>query len=37
MLVAGGHGIFEATPVRNGARKAAQVGRRIAPVNLEEV
>lgn len=37
MLVAGGHGIFEATPVRNGQRKAAQLGRRIAPANLEGV
>ena len=37
MLVAGGHGIFEATPVRNGQRKAAQLGRRIASANLEEV
>ena len=37
MLVAGGRGIFEATPVRNGARKAAQLGRRIASPNLEEV
>lgn len=37
MLVAGGHGIFEATPVRNGSRKAAQLGRRIASVNLERV
>lgn len=35
MLVAGGHGIFEATPVRNGSRKAAQLGRRIASTNLE--
>lgn len=37
MLIAGGHGIFEATPVRNGSRKAAQLGRRIASPNLEEV
>lgn len=37
MLIAGGHAIFEATPVRNGPRKAAQLGRRIASPNLEEV
>lgn len=37
MLAAGGHGIFEATPVRNGSRKAAQLGRRIGPANLERV
>jgi len=30
VLVAGGHGIFEATPVRNGSRKAAHLGRRMA-------
>ncbi len=30
MLAAGGRGIFEATPVRNGSRKAAQLGRRVA-------
>ncbi|HEX4036794.1 MAG TPA: FliM/FliN family flagellar motor switch protein [Acidobacteriaceae bacterium] len=28
MLTAGGHAIFEATPVRNGLQKAAQLGRR---------
>jgi flagellar motor switch protein FliM len=32
MLTVGGQGIFEATPVRNGAQKAAHLGRRIAPV-----
>lgn len=37
MLTAGGHGIFEATPVRNGSQKAAQLGRRIASTNLERV
>lgn len=37
MLTAGGHGIFEATPVRNGSRKAAQLGRRLASPNLERV
>jgi flagellar motor switch protein FliM len=35
MLTAGGQGIFEATPVRNGAQKAAQLGRRIANTNWE--
>src|SRR5581483_318990 len=28
MLTAGGQGIFEAVPVRNGTQKAAQLGRR---------
>lgn len=37
MLVAGEHGIFEATPVRNGSRKAAQLGRRIPWANVESV
>lgn len=37
LLTAGGHGIFEATPVRNGPRKAAQLGRRVASANLEGV
>ena len=37
MLIAGGHGIFEATPVRNGTQKAAQLGRRIAAANLERM
>ena len=37
MLVAGGYNIFEATPVRNGSRKAAQLGRRIAPANMKEI
>ena len=35
MLTAGGHGIFEAVPVRNGSQKAAQLGRRAASVNWE--
>lgn len=30
MLTAGGHGIFEAVPVRNGSQKAAQLGRRVS-------
>jgi len=33
MLTIEGHRIFEAVPVRNGARKAAQLGRRAQPVN----
>lgn len=37
MLIAGGQGIFEATPVRNGSRKAAQLGRRIAAADLERM
>jgi flagellar motor switch protein FliM len=37
MLTAGGHGIFEATPVRNGSQKAAQLGRRINSLNWERV
>lgn len=37
MLTAGGCGIFEATPVRTGSRKAAQLGRRIATTNLERI
>jgi len=37
MLTAGGHGIFEATPVRNGTQKAAQLGRRMALTNWEEM
>jgi flagellar motor switch protein FliM len=36
MLTAGGQGIFEATPVRNGSQKAAQLGRRIS-TNWERV
>jgi flagellar motor switch protein FliM len=35
MLMVGGQGIFEATPVRNGAQKAAQLGRRTLPGNRE--
>jgi flagellar motor switch protein FliM len=31
MLTVGGREIFEAVPVRNGAQKAAQVGRRVTP------
>jgi flagellar motor switch protein FliM len=31
MLTVGGMEIFEAVPVRNGAQKAAQVGRRVQP------
>jgi flagellar motor switch protein FliM len=37
MLTAGGQGIFEATPVRNGSQKAAQLGRRIPSTNWERV
>jgi flagellar motor switch protein FliM len=33
MLTIEGHQIFEAVPVRNGARKAAQLGRRTQPAN----
>lgn len=29
MLTAGGHSLFEAVPVRNGAQRAAQLGRRV--------
>lgn len=35
MLTVGGQGIFEAMPVRNGAQKAAQLGRRTLPGNWE--
>ncbi|HTV16392.1 MAG TPA: FliM/FliN family flagellar motor switch protein [Acidobacteriaceae bacterium] len=35
MLTVGGRGIFEATPVRNGSQKAAQLGRRTLPGNWE--
>jgi flagellar motor switch protein FliM len=35
VLAAEGQGIFEATPVRNGVQKAAQLGRRIANTNWE--
>jgi flagellar motor switch protein FliM len=35
MLTAGGQGIFEAMPVRNGAQKAAQLGRRTFSTNWE--
>jgi flagellar motor switch protein FliM len=37
MLTAGGQGIFEATPVRTGSQKAAQLGRRISSINWERV
>lgn len=37
MLTAGGHGMFEATPVRNGSQKAAQLGRRISNSNWERI
>ena len=37
MLTAGGHGFFEAMPVRNGAQKAAQLGRRISSTNWERI
>jgi flagellar motor switch protein FliM len=37
MLTAGGHGIFEATPVRTGSQKAAQLGRRMSSTNWERV
>lgn len=35
MLTAGGQGIFEAVPVRNGSQKAAQLGRRTFAANWE--
>jgi flagellar motor switch protein FliM len=35
MLSAGGQGIFEAVPVRNGTQKAAQLGRRVTTTNWE--
>lgn len=35
MLTAGGQGIFEAIPVRNGSQKAAQLGRRATTTNWE--
>ncbi|MGB6691651.1 MAG: FliM/FliN family flagellar motor switch protein [Terracidiphilus sp.] len=37
MLTAGGHGFFEAVPVRNGSQKAAQLGRRISSTNWERI
>jgi flagellar motor switch protein FliM len=37
MLTAGGQGVFEATPVRNGTQKAAQLGRRLSSTNWEKV
>lgn len=37
MLTAGGQGIFEATPVRNGSQKAAQLGRRMSSSNWERI
>lgn len=36
MLTAGGYGLFEAVPVRNGVQKAAQLGRRAAFTNWEK-
>jgi flagellar motor switch protein FliM len=36
-LTAGGYGIFEATPVRTGSQKAAQLGRRISSANWERI
>lgn len=36
VLTAGGQAIFEATPVRNGSQKAAQLGRRTTPPNWEK-
>ena len=36
MLTAGGQGIFEAVPVRNGLQKAAQLGSRTMPGNWEK-
>jgi flagellar motor switch protein FliM len=35
MLTAGGQGIFESVPVRNGSQKAAQLGRRVTTNNWE--
>ncbi len=37
ILTAGGQGIFEATPVRTGSQKAAQLGRRISSANWERL
>ncbi|HEY1648520.1 MAG TPA: FliM/FliN family flagellar motor switch protein [Terracidiphilus sp.] len=37
MLSAGGQGIFEATPVRTGSQKAAQLGRHISSTNWERI
>ena len=37
MLTAGGQGVFEATPVRNGTQKAAQLGRRLSSNHWEGV
>jgi flagellar motor switch protein FliM len=36
-LTAGGHPVFEAAPVRNGAQKAAQLGRRLSSTNWERI
>lgn len=36
MLTAGGRGLFEAMPVRNGSQRAAQVGRRITTSNWKK-
>jgi flagellar motor switch protein FliM len=37
LLTAGGYGMFEATPVRNGSQKAAQLGRRLSNSNWERI
>jgi flagellar motor switch protein FliM len=37
VLAAGGQAMFEAMPVRNGAQKAAQLGRRISTTNWERM
>lgn len=37
MLTAGGKTLFEASPVRNGSQKAAQLGRRISSASWENV
>jgi flagellar motor switch protein FliM len=36
MLTAGGRGLFEATPVRNGSQRAAQIGRRATTANWKK-
>ena len=36
MLTAGGHALFEATPVRNGSQRAAQLGRRATLATWEK-
>jgi flagellar motor switch protein FliM len=37
VLAAGGQGLFEAMPVRNGVQKAAQIGRRISMTSWERM